>query len=124
MKKLYVLFALTAILLTACTKKDYVPVQVDPTAWMRSHDQGIVAYVDYSTGNYIVETNEGYSVIESWGNYTPQENDREYAYFGSRGVQTIYNRSGNYFTEGKVVDSWLSWSEARYLLDDLGYNSY
>lgn len=122
MKKLYIFTSLIIILFTACTKRDYVPVELDPYQWMRTHDEGIVSYVDYYTGNYIIETYEGYSVIESWGDYTPREYDREYAYFGNRGVQTIYNRSGNYFTQGRVVESWLSLSDAFYVLDQLGYN--
>jgi hypothetical protein len=124
MKKLYVLIGLAALLFTACTKGDYVPAQIDPAEWMRTHDKGVVAYVDYSNGNYIVETYEGYTVIESLGDYTPRENDHEYAYFSSRGVQSIYNRSGNYFTKGRVVESWLSWSDATSLLDDLGGHAY
>ena len=124
MKKLYVLTALIAVLFTACSKRDYVPVEVNPTDWMRSHDEGVVAYVDYYSGNYIIETYEGYTVVESWGDYTPREYDRVYAYFSSRGVQTIYNRNGNYFTKGSIVESWLSWSDALYVLDGLGYNGY
>ena len=121
MKKVYIFTALIIVLFTACTKRDYIPVEVDPYQWMRSHDEGIVSYVDYYTGNYIVETYEGYTVIESWGSYTPREYDREYAYFSSRGVQTIYNRSGDYFTKGRVVESWLSLSDAFYVLDELTY---
>jgi hypothetical protein len=124
MKKLYLLLALTVILFSACTKRDYIPVQTNPAEWMRSHEEGVIAYVDFSTGNYIVETYEGYTVIESWGHYTPREYDYEYANFSSRGVQTIYNRSGDYFTEGRVVDSWLSWSDALYVLEDLNYQGY
>lgn len=124
MKKIYIFTALILVLFTACTKRDYIPVEVDPQQWMRSHDEGIVSYVDYYSGNYIIETYEGYSVIESWGDYTPREYDREYAYFGNRGVQTIYNRSGNYFTQGRIVESWLSLSDAFYVLDQLSYNKY
>lgn len=124
MKKFYIFTAMILVLFTACTKRDYVPVEVDPHQWMRTHDEGIVSYVDYYSGNYIIETYEGYTVIESWGDYTPREYDREYAYFGNRGVQTIYNRSGNYFTQGRVVESWLSLSDAFYVLDQLSYNKY
>jgi hypothetical protein len=124
MKKFYLLTALVALLFTACSKSDYIPAEVNPNDWMRSHDEGIVAYVDFYTGNYIIETYEGYTVVESWGDYTPREYDREYAYFSSRGVQTIYNRSGNYFTKGRIVESWLSWSDALYVLEGLSYNRY
>ena len=124
MKKLYILTALIAVVFTACTKRDYVPVEVNPNDWMRNHDEGIVTYVDYYSGNYIIETYEGYTVIETWGDYTPREYDYEYAYFSSRGVQTIYNRSGNYFTKGRIVESWLSLSDAFAVLDQLNYNGY
>ena len=124
MKKLYFLTPLLIVLLTACTKRDYVPVEVDPYDWMRSHDEDIVAYVDYYSGNYIIETYEGYTVIESWGDFTPRESDLEYAYFSSRGVQTIYNRQGNYFTKGRVVESWLSLQQAFDGLDALNYDGY
>ena len=124
MKKIYLFTALVALLFTACSKSDYIPAEVNPNDWMRSHDEGIVAYVDFYTGNYIIETYEGYTVVESWGDYTPREYDREYAYFSSRGVQTIYNRSGNYFKKGRIVESWLSWSDALYVLEGLSYNRY
>ncbi|MBL7700473.1 MAG: hypothetical protein JNK79_20070 [Chitinophagaceae bacterium] len=119
MNKIYIFTVLIIVLFTSCTKRDYVPVEVDPYQWMRTHDEGIVSYVDYYTGNYIIETYEGYTVVESWGSYTPREYDREYAYFNSRGVQTIYNRSGDYFTKGRIVESWLSLSDAFYVLDQL-----
>jgi len=125
MKKLYILAALSVVLFTACTKRDYIPsAPVNPIDWMRSHDEGVVTYVDYYTGNYIIETYEGYTVIESWGDYTPREYDREYAYFSSRGVQTIYNRSGDYFKQARIVESWLSLSDAFEVLDALSYNGY
>jgi hypothetical protein len=125
MKKLYIFAALSVVLFTACTKRDYIPsAPVNPIDWMRSHDEGVVTYVDYYTGNYIIETYEGYTVIESWGDYTPREYDREYAYFSSRGVQTIYNRSGDYFKQARIVESWLSLSDAFDVLDALSYNGY
>ena len=124
MKKLYFLIPLLVVFLAACSKRDYVPVEVNPRDWMRTHEHGIVAYVDYSTGNYIVETNSGFAVIESWEQVTPIEYDHEYANFSRHGVQTIYNQSGNYFKEGRVIESWLTWNEALYILDDLRFNTY
>jgi hypothetical protein len=124
MKKLYILLPIFALMLAACSKRDYIPAQVNPRDWMRTHEHGVVAYVDYTTGNYIVETQSGFSVIEPWENLTPVEYDHEFANFSSRGIQTIYNQQGNYFTEGRVIDSWLSWDEALFILDDLRYNRY
>lgn len=125
MKKIYIIAAVFGLFFTACTKRDYIPSsQTSPVDWMRNHDEGVVAYVDVSTGNYIIETYEGYTVVEAWDRYAPRENDREYAYFSSRGVQTIYNRSGDYFKQGKIVESWLSLSDAFTVLDQLSYNGY
>jgi len=125
MKKLYILLPLVVLLFTACSKRDYYnEPEVNIADWMRSHDHGVVAYVDYATGNYIIETHSGYSVIENWGGVSPREFDDAYAYFSNRGVQTIYNYTGNYFTKGMVVESWLSWSDALYIIDDLRYQGY
>jgi hypothetical protein len=121
MKRILLLSFLSVILLSACTKRDYVDRPVDPAQWMRTHDKGIVAYVDYYTGNYVIDTYGGFSVIESFSGYTPREYDEEYAYFGNRGLQTIYNWNGNYFTNNRVVDSWLTWSDAMYVLDQISY---
>lgn len=122
MKRLYLLIPILALLFVSCTKRDYISRDVDVREWMNTRDHGVVAYVDYSTGNYIVETIHGYSVVELWDEVSPVEYDHEYAYFNSRGVQTIYNRSGNYFTEGRIVESWLTWDEAMFILEDLRYH--
>ncbi|MBO9573827.1 MAG: hypothetical protein J7497_16695, partial [Chitinophagaceae bacterium] len=118
---LYLLGFLSVILFTACSKSDYITPPNNEYDWMRTHDKGTVAYVDYVTGNHIVETYGGFSVIESWGSYIPREYDEVYAYFSSRGIQTIYNWTGNYYTKGRVVESWLSWSDALYVLDRISY---
>ena len=110
------------ILFSACTKSDYYTAPPrDEYEWMRTHEKGSVAYVEYRTGNYIVETYNGYSVIESWGGTTPREYDQEYAWFSNRGVQSIYNFDGNYYTKGRIIDTRLSWQDALYILDQLNY---
>jgi hypothetical protein len=120
MKYLY-LTLVSAVLLTACSKRDYYRDEPDAYDWMRTRERGVVAYVDGYTGNYIVDTYNGFAVIEYWGGITPREYDEEYAYFSNRSVQTIYNRQGNYFSKGRVVDSWLTWSDALYVLDEISY---
>lgn len=122
MKKIILFLIVSSLFLVSCTKQVARPIDVDVNEWMQTHERGTVVYTDGFTGNYIVETSRGYSVIESWGGAMPYDFDNVYAYFSSRGVKDIYNRSGNYFTQGRVVDSWLSWSEAMYLLDQLSYN--
>lgn len=122
MKKLYFLLAVPVLLLAGCSKRDLLPSEIDEREWMRTHERGVVAYVDLYSGNYIVDTYNGFAVIEAWSGIAPREYDEEYALFSNRGVQTIYNRQGNYFTQGRIVDSWLTWSDALYVLDELNYN--
>lgn len=120
MRQLYLLlFAASTLLLGSCTKEIILPGEPDVYEWMRNHEKATVVYVDYYSGNYIVETYRGYSVIEDWGGSTPREYDIEFAHFSSRGVQTTYNRTGNYFTQIRVVDYWLSWDDALYVLDQI-----
>lgn len=121
MNKLYILIAAATLFLVSCTKRDLLPADIDVEEWMRTRDRGVVALVDYSTGNYIVDTYHGYAVVESWSGIPPQTYDLEYAFFNMRGVQSIYNYSGNYFLQGRVADSWLTWYQAVDLLDALSY---
>ncbi len=121
MKRFYLISFLAAMLLVSCTKRDYVAVPTDPYDFMRNREKGIVVYVDYFTGNYIVDTYSGYAVVESYSNYIPREYDEEYAFFSSRGLQTIYNWNGDFFYRNRIVDSWLMWSEAIYLLERISY---
>ncbi len=120
-KRFFLIGFLLAVILTSCTKRDYVAVPTDPYDFMKTREKGIVVYVDYFTGNYIVDTYSGYAVIESFSQYTPREYDEEYAFFSSRGLQTIYNWSGDFFYRNRVVDSWLRWNDALYLIDHLSY---
>jgi hypothetical protein len=108
-----------SFLVMSCSKTDLPPENLDPGAWMRTHEAGEVAYTDYFTGNYIVQTHQGYAVVEGWGGYTPRDFDVLYAHFHFTGMQTIYNRSGNYFTKGRIVANWLTWGEAWYLLNQI-----
>ncbi len=121
MKSFYLFSLLSFVLLaSSCSKKDYY-YPPDEYDWMRSHEKGTVAYVDSYTGNYIVSTYNGYAVIENFDGIYPHKYDDAYAHFSNPGTQTIYNYHGNYFSTGRVVDSWLSWQDALYLLDELSY---
>ncbi|MHA4845357.1 hypothetical protein ACX0G7_14390 [Flavitalea antarctica] len=119
MKKLYLLLILSGLVLAGCSKRVHYDDTIDPDYWMRTHEKGVVAFVDYYSGNYILDTNNGYAVVEAWGNVVPREYDRLYGNFSNRGIQTIYNRDAGYFTEDRVIESWLTWSEAMYILDDI-----
>src|SRR6218665_904604 len=120
MRQLYfLLLASSFLFLGSCTKSVLIPDEMDAQVWMNTHEKAVVVYVDYYSGNYIVETYRGYSVIESWGGSTPRENDREYAYFNVRGSQTSYNRTGNYYTSINVVENALNWQDALYVLHQI-----
>jgi hypothetical protein len=120
MKKIAVfLLAASGLLMASCTKTDVVPENYDPEQWMQTHQRAEVAYTDYFSGNYIVQTSQGFAVIENWSGYTPRDFDVLYAHFQFSGIQTIYNRSGNYFTKGRIVANWLTWGEAWNILDQI-----
>jgi hypothetical protein len=124
MKTKYTSLALvlvSVLFFAACSKQDYISYPSNEEQWMSSHEKGSVAYIDNYTGNYIVETYQGYSVIQSLGGIVPRQYDIEYAWFNSNGHQTIYNYDGNYYTKEKVVASWLTWSDALNVLDDISY---
>ncbi|MBA4167105.1 MAG: hypothetical protein H0X41_06120 [Chitinophagaceae bacterium] len=112
---------LTITFFSACTKQDYISSPSDEEVWVRSHEKGSVAYVDTYAGNYIVETYNGYSVVQSSGGIVPRENDTEYAWFSSQGNQTIYNYDGNYYTQERIVQSYLTWSDALIILDNISH---
>lgn len=120
MKKSLLFLLLPALLfLTSCSKTTEVPSQpVDINQWMQSREAGRVAEIDYFSGNYMVQTNRGYSVIEAWG-ATPRIGDEVYGHFSFRTTQQIFNRSGNYFTTGRVHDYWLSYFQAIQLMQSL-----
>ena len=52
------------IIFASCYKRDYYPDYHNDTDWMRTHDHGVVAYVDYPTGNYIVDMHNGFAVVD------------------------------------------------------------
>lgn len=122
MKNKFTLLALafvSFIFFSSCTKQDYQYGTSNEEEWMRSHEKGSVAYVDNYSGNYIVETYEGYSVVQSLGGLIPRTYDNEYAWFSNPGTQSVYNYDGNYYTRERVVESWLSWSDALIVLDNI-----
>lgn len=106
-------------LFTSCYKRDYYSGPTTEEDWMRTHEKGTVALIDYPTGNFIVETSQGYAVVDGWGSITPRTYDNLFAWFSDPGMQTIYNYEGNYFTKAQVVESWLSWNDALSILDQI-----
>lgn len=120
MKKFTAFLLVTAsLLVVGCSKADLPAQQIDPEQFMQTNQQAQVSYTDFFAGNYIIQTNNGYAVIEGWGGRIPRDFDIIYGNFRFSGVTTIYNRPGNYFTRGRVIANWLTWSEAWYILTQM-----
>lgn len=66
MKKIaaFILISL-GLLAGGCTKTDIPPESYDPNVWMQTRQRGEVAYTDYFSGNYIVQTSQGFAVVET-----------------------------------------------------------
>jgi hypothetical protein len=115
----YAIIFVSVMLFASCTKQAYYSDVNPEQEWIRTHEKGVVAYVDNYSGNYIVETYQGYSVVELRGGIVPRQYDNEYAWFSSKGTQSVYNYDGNYYTKETVVESFLNWSDALYVLDNI-----
>jgi hypothetical protein len=118
MKKVFTLSAIafvSFIFFTACSKDRYVTV--DEGYWL-SRERGEVIYSDSYCNYYVVQTNNGYTVIRSYGGYKPFEGSVLYGDFSYSGTGDIYNRSSGVIFTGTVTDYWLSYNGA---LDAINY---
>lgn len=122
MKKIFTiasLLMLSVFLITGCSKRGY-NYQDDTDYWM-SKESGIVVYSDGACPFYVVETNNGYTVVRSVGGYMPYEGDEIFGDLSRLGVRELYNYQDNSIIRGEVVDYWLSYAEAQFAVDDLCY---
>lgn len=122
MKKIFTLSALfmvAAIFLAGCVKRDYG--YNDDDYWLRK-ESGVVVYADGFCPYYVVETNNGYTIIRSVGGYLPYEGDIIYGDLSRRGVMNLYNYSDDIVISGEVTDYWLSYGDAQYYIDNLCYS--
>ncbi|MBL7730594.1 MAG: hypothetical protein JNM88_05405 [Chitinophagaceae bacterium] len=117
MKKIFTLSALVLIasmVFTACTRNyDGGPSE---NYWL-SKERGEVVYSDPYCSYYVVETNYGYTVIQTYGSYKPYEGAVLYGNFSSRGTRDMYNFSSDVVFTGVVTDYWLTYVEAQDALD-------
>jgi len=117
MKQIFTLSALAlvaAVILNGCTKEQFS--NIDENYWL-SRERGEVVYSDRYCNFYVIETNNGYAVIRSYGGYKPLEGSIMYGDFSHAGTKDMYNRSsGNIFT-GTVTDYWLSYNAALNAMD-------
>jgi hypothetical protein len=125
MKKIFT-FSIGAILaiglLAGCTKRSGGYYN-DEDYWL-SRESGVVVYSDSYCPYYVVETRSGYTVIESLNGFTPYEGNVIYGDLSRQGYMDLYDRSSGQIVRGDVVDYWLNYYDAQYLVDNLCYNGY
>ncbi len=123
MKKIFTLSAITllsAILLVGCSKRGY-DYGYSEDYWL-SRESGVVVYSDGYCPYYVIETYNGYTIVDAGnGAYSPYEGDIIYGDLSRRGYRDFYNRSTRSLISGRVTDYWLSYGEAQYLIDNLCY---
>jgi hypothetical protein len=120
MKKIFTISSfliLSVVLLAGCTRRGY---SNDEDYWL-SKERGVVVYSDNYCPYYVVETGNGYTIIESGGGSKPYENDVIYGDLSRPGYINIYNRSTGIVISGSVVNYWLTYSDAQYAIDNLCY---
>jgi hypothetical protein len=84
--------------------------------WL-SKEQGEVVYSDPYCDFYVVETINGYTLIETYSGYKPYEGAIVYGDFSYLGTKDIYNRSTGRLFTGRITETWLSYYEAQDALD-------
>ena len=105
------LFLAIALVFTSCVKERIF----DESYWL-SQERGEVVYSSPSCPYYIVETNNGYTVIRAIGT-RPYEGDIVYGDLSHYGVGDLYNRSAGIIISSDVKDYWLTYTGAQDALD-------
>ncbi len=115
MKRIFTLsvIAFAALLISGCAK---TYSGNDNSYWL-SKEKGEVVYSDSYCNYYVVETNYGYNVVQSYNGYKPFEGTLVYGNFSSRGTRDFYNYSTDRIFTGSVTDYWLTYTEAQDALD-------
>jgi hypothetical protein len=124
MKKIFTISSVlivAALLFAGCTKRGNYGNDED--YWL-SKESGVVVYSDDYCPYYVIETRNGYTVVESVGTYAPYEDGVIYGDLSRKGLMDLYNRSKGTIIRGDVVDYWLTYDEAQYMIDNLCYTGY
>ena len=126
MKKIFTissLLILVAVIIAGCSKRSYDNGYDDTGYWLRK-ESGIVVYSDNYCPYYVLETYNGYTVVRAISSYQPYEGDEIYGDLSRRGNMDLYNWTDDSIIRGEVVEYWLSYADAQYLIDNLcyGYN--
>ncbi len=118
MKKIFTLsvVAFIATIFLASCVKDSGYYGINEGYWL-SKERGQVVYSDSYCNYFVVETDNGYSILRSNGGYKPFESSIVYGDLSYSGTREFYNRSTGVVFYGTVTDYWLTYSEAQDALD-------
>lgn len=114
MKWTFTLALLSTVLLTSCMKSNLQVI--DEREWL-SQERAVVVYADPYCDYFVVQTYNGYSIVENWS-FTTYNGEVLYGDFSNWGTRTIYNRSRGALMRVDIKDSWLSYYNA---MDGLAY---
>jgi hypothetical protein len=118
MKSIFTLsatFLLSIVLLSSCAKNDVIATN-NESYWL-NQEEGEVVYSDPSCNYWVVETYNGYTVIQSSYANKPYEGDLIYGNLSNRGTRDFYNFQGKFVFTGTAIEYWLSYNEALDVLD-------
>jgi hypothetical protein len=121
MKKIFTLSIVSIIavlLFTGCSKRNYI--DFDERYWL-SQERGNVVYSSPDCSYYIVDTYNGYAVVQSWNGFLPFEGTILYGNFSNAGTRDFYDYDSGNLVSGSVKDYWLTYSAAQ---QALGYYCY
>ena len=92
MKKIFTLSILTiglVMFFTGCVKnREYA----DESYWL-TKERGEIVLSDPYCQYFVVETNNGYSILRSYNGYKPYEGSTVYGNFSNYGTRDFYDRS-------------------------------
>ena len=117
MKRILLIAFPLMFLFASCRREDVRPGEpIDESYWL-NQERGVVTYSEYTCDYFILETYNGFTIMRSWGSFTPLRGSVLYGSFSRTGSRTFYNRSEGYLVQGDVRDYWLSYYEAIDLMD-------
>ena len=120
MKKIFTLSAFLlfiAIFFSSCVKQNVF--QIDEGYWL-SKERGEVVYSSSSCSYYIVQTANGYTIVQSLDS-KPYVGDILYGDLSYSGAKDMYDRTSDIIITGNVKEYWLSYSGAQ---DAINYYCY
>lgn len=116
MKKKFTLTTLslfTLLFFAGCSKRSYL--EFDERYWL-SQEKGDVVYSSPTCDYYIIDTYNGYAVIQSSNGFRPFEGTVLYGNFSSSGTRDFYDPDNGNLVTGNVREYWLSYADAQQAL--------